>query len=151
MIRTYILPFVLIIVSFYIFFKVYKSNTALSIINKQTEITARVTGKNAGSLLYSYDYEYNGVNYSNTERVDKKTYINHIVNDPIIIYIDPDSPENSVIKNNISSLNYLSLNFGENEEYISAPLWLGYVISFLLFIYGIYRIIIGIRKAPKTF
>lgn len=151
MIRTYILPFVLIIVSFYIFFKVYKSNTALSIINKQTEITARVTGKNAGSLLYSYDYEYNGVNYSNTERVDKKTYINHVVNDPIIIYIDPDSPENSVIKNNISSLNYLSLNFGENEEYISAPLWLGYVISFLLFIYGIYRIIIGIRKAPKTF
>lgn len=151
MMRSYIIPVFLIIVSFYLFYRVYSVAVNISVINKNTEIEAMIVSKNATNYLYTYKYTYNNHKYSRTEKVDQKTYINHVVNEPVRIFIDPENPEKSVIKNNKVAISYISLGRNDAGHPINAPVWIGYLVSALVFLFGVYRIYKSLKNTSKTF
>ena len=149
--RSYIIPVFLIIVSFYLFYRVYVTAGNIAVVNKNTEIEAMIVSKYASNYLYTYEYNYRDQKYTKTEKVDKQTYINHVVNEPVKIFIDPDHPEKSVIKDNMAALSYISLGRKEYGHAIDAPVWVGYLVSALVFLLGVYRIFKGLKNTSKTF
>jgi hypothetical protein len=142
-----IVPFLLVVAGFYILFRVYSTFDKFDLQERGVESEALIESKAPDGESLSYSYRVAGKTYLVNERVDENIYNNNVIGEKIIVLVDNENPQKSLIKDNKTALSYISFSRKSNTNPVVLRPWIGLIIGLSVIGLGLWRIIRIYRKS----
>jgi hypothetical protein len=144
-VKKYLIPALALIGGAYFLYSGY-IQYQLTIVEKEgIEIQGKTEAYRTGGILslssdnsvyrITYTYKYQGKSFTSTERIFRSFFPSDPGSSPIVIKVNPDSPQFSMIKGNYAARNSIRIGY---SDFLVVPWYINPLISLLLFAFAFY-------------
>jgi hypothetical protein len=144
-VKKYLVPVLALAGGMYFLYSGYMQYQ-LTIAEKEgIEIQGRIESFRTGGILsissdksvyrITYTYKYQGKSFTTTERILRTFFPSDPVSSAIIVKVNPDSPQYSMIKGNYAARSSIRIGY---SDFLVVPWYINPLISLLLFAFAFY-------------